>query len=529
MSSITEHKQKIKSHLIDKMDELGDFLDAALKEGRSAHEVEEALWDWSLKFGHKALGLFFKYCGQGDEGEVFKLPDDRELKRLPSPHSRPYLTVFGEYSLPRYVYGSREGQKIEHIPFDARLQLPERKFSYLLQDWNQAMAVDLPFGQVSGHLKRILNLSQSVNSLEQSNRQLSAAVNAFWEQEIEPVTVERQAAQTPETPDDSDLKSATITVLSGDGKGVIMRSDELETTAVNASKQSGRPGTKRMALIGSIYSIDPYQRTPEQVLAALFAELRVVHDAALPARPKPLNKWVRGALLRNDQGKTDPQSDEIFSWLGDEARQRQPASDKDGRKPVVLLMDGQQSLWNSGENYLPQKEFAVTEILDLIHATEYVWTATHLFYPKKSTQAATHAREQIDKLLNNKVNTVIDEWRAKAARKAFTPAQYDALETVCGYFTNHAHRMRYKDYLDHGLPIASGVIEGACRNVVKDRMEHSGMRWTMKGAHAMLALRSIELSGLWDKFMPFWRQREGQRLYSTTAANDEVFDHAAAA
>lgn len=88
---------------------------------------------------------------------------------------------------------------------------------------------------------------------------------------------------------------------------------------------------------------------------------------------------------------------------------------------------------------------------------------------------------------------------------------------------------RLQDYLDEGLPIASGVIEGACRNVVKDRMEHSGMRWTMKGAHAMLALRSIELSGLWDKFMLFWRQQENQRLYSTTAANDEKFDHASVA
>lgn len=526
MSSIAKHQQKIKSHLIAKLDELGDFLEAAIEEGRSAHEVEKELWDWSLKFGHKALGLFFKYCGPGDEGEVMELADGRQLKRLPSLHSRPYLTVFGEYSLPRYVYGSREGQKIESIPFDARLQLPERKCSYLLQDWNQAMAVDLPFGQVNGHLNRILSLPQSVNSLEQSNRQLSAAVNDFWAQEMESVTIERQAVAAT---DDNDLKTAKITVLSGDGKGVIMRCDELETTAVNASQSSGRPGTKRMALIGSVYSIDAYRRTPEQVLAALFADQRTENETDLPTRPKPLNKWVRGALLRNDQGKTDPQSDEIFSWLAGEARQRQPASGKDGRKPVVLLMDGQPSLWNSGEKHLPQEQFAVTEILDLIHATEYVWTATHLFYPKKSTQAVTHAREQMGQLLNNQVNTVIDEWRAKAVRDVFTPAQHNALETVCGYFTHHAHRMRYKDYLEEGWPIASGVIEGACRNVVKDRMEHSGMRWTMKGAHAMLALRSIELSGLWDKFMKFWRQRESQRLYSTAAANDEVFDHAGVA
>lgn len=526
MSSITEHRQKIKSHLMSKIDALSDFLASAIEEGQTADAVEQDLWDWSLQFGRKSLGLFFKYSGTGDEGEVVELADGREVKRFPALHTRPYLTVFGEYELPRYVYGSRAGQKIDYVPFDARLQLPERKFSYLLQDWNQGMAVDLPFGQVSGHLNRMLGLSQSVNSLEQSNRQLAGAVGAFWSQEIKDVTAERQAQPTAEA---DDSQSAKITVVSADGKGVIMRSSELETKSAEASQSSGRPGNKKMALIGSVYHIDAYRRTPKQMLGALFADQRSGNEKLSLVRPKPLHKWVRGALLRNDQDKTDPQSDEIFSWLADEAKQRQPVCSKDGRRPVVLLMDGQTSLWNSGEKHLPEATFAVTEILDLIHATEYVWKATHLFYPKKSTQAATHAREQIDKLLNNQVNTVIDEWRAMATKEAFTPAQQDALETVCGYFTNHAHRMRYKDYLEKGYPVASGVIEGACRNVVKDRMEHSGMRWTMTGAHAMLELRSIQLSGLWDKFIQDWKQRENQRLYPRNAANDGAFDHAAIA
>ena len=81
--------------------------------------------------------------------------------------------------------------------------------------------------------------------------------------------------------------------------------------------------------------------------------------------------------------------------------------------------------------------------------------------------------------------------------------------------------MAYKDYLARGYPIASGVIEGACRNVVKDRMERSGMRWVMQGAHAMLSLRSIHLSGLWDEFIQFRIGRETQRLYPREAANDE--------
>ena len=89
----------------------------------------------------------------------------------------------------------------------------------------------------------------------------------------------------------------------------------------------------------------------------------------------------------------------------------------------------------------------------------------------------------------------------------------EKLETVCRYFNNNAHRMRYDEYLEKGYPIASGVIEGACRYVVKDRMERTGMRWVLNGAHSMLQLRSVHASGLWDEFTPFRIAKERERLY----------------
>jgi hypothetical protein len=99
----------------------------------------------------------------------------------------------------------------------------------------------------------------------------------------------------------------------------------------------------------------------------------------------------------------------------------------------------------------------------------------------------------------------------------------ETLERVCGYFHNNAQRMAYDVYLVHGFPIASGVIEGACRCVVKDRMERSGMRWIISGARAMLDMRCIYLSGLWEEFTAFRIQRESRRLYPGYAANDPDF------
>ena len=89
--------------------------------------------------------------------------------------------------------------------------------------------------------------------------------------------------------------------------------------------------------------------------------------------------------------------------------------------------------------------------------------------------------------------------------------------------------MAYDAYLEHGFPVASGVIEGACRCVVKDRMERSGMRWVMSGARAMLDMRCIYLSALWEEFTEFRIQRESQRLYPGHAANHADFSQPIAA
>lgn len=185
---------------------------------------------------------------------MISLADGRQAKRLAQPHNRPYLTVFGEFSLPRFVYGSREGQKIEHVPLDNRLQLPEQKFSYLLQDWGQEMATELPFGKVDACLSRILGFTPSVNSLEQTNRALAGPVETFWG------TVAAPPAK----------QEGELMVLTADGKGVVMRPSELDAQETAAAKPSGRPGNKKMALVGSAYTVDPYPRSPEPVLAALF-------------------------------------------------------------------------------------------------------------------------------------------------------------------------------------------------------------------------------------------------------------------
>ncbi|NEV60979.1 hypothetical protein G3446_03540, partial [Thiorhodococcus minor] len=216
---------------------------------------------------------------------------------------------------------------------------------------------------------------------------------------------------------------------------------------------------------------------------------------------------------------TAAQNAEIFAWLAQQNALRDP----DQSHPTVVLIDGQTSFWEAARATIPGEH--VTEILDLLHAAGYVWEAANLVHPTEQA-AQQAARRDLEHILKGRVGRVIASLRQQA--KKLTKAQRETLERIANYFETHRHRMAYDAYLAAGLPIATGVIEGACRCLVKDRMERAGMRWIVSGAQSMLALRGITLSGLWDDFVAF-RIREDLRLrYGQATANADSY-HALAA
>lgn len=168
MTSMNEAAAGINHHeVLDKAREMMRSVQEACREGQTVRQVEEGLWRRTLQLGRCALEAFFRLCGDGDQGEQVRLPDGREVRRLDQRHRRPYQSVFS-FELERTVYGTREDQQIAYIPLDKRLQLPKSKFSYLLQDWDQALEVEVPYAQVSITLERILGFKQSVHSLERN-------------------------------------------------------------------------------------------------------------------------------------------------------------------------------------------------------------------------------------------------------------------------------------------------------------------------------------------------------------------------
>jgi hypothetical protein len=203
-------------------------------------------------------------------------------------------------------------------------------------------------------------------------------------------------------------------------------------------------------------------------------------------------------------------ADVVFPWLVAEARQRDP----EHRQTWVLLMDGQPALWETAAATLGAT--ARVEILDPLHATGYLWEAVHLFLPPGTPLAVKLMKLLVSALLDG-MGTGVTLWLQDLAEQGHLPAASRArLAQIHGYFERHRDRIHYDHYLAAGYPIASGVIEGACRHVVKDRMERAGMHWTLSGAQALLNLRCVALNNEWQPFMNHYIQHETARLYANS-------------
>jgi len=473
--------------LHDLADQLRTYVGQAATLGTPVHEVERSLWQRLLALGHAALGQFFALQGTGDLGDTVTGPDGQAWVRLPELHPCRYVSIFGAFALTRTVYGSREGQKIEFVPLDNRLQLPASVFSYVLQDWDQGLCVEQAFGQAQSTVARLLNLKQSVDSLEQMNVQMAEQVTDFRENRPRP----DPATEGP------------ILVTSGDGKGIVLRRSEDDPAPAAHRTKGQKASQKRMATVGTVYTVDRYVRTPEEVVAALFRE-----GPKPPPRPQPCPKRVWASLPQEDgEGGVCSSLDIVYDWLLNEVAERNPGLVKE----MVHLGDGQESLWQARQDHLPARN--TTDILDLLHVTPRLWQAAHVFYPEGSAAAEAFARERIVRVLRGEVAGVVQGLRRMGTQGGLKGSKQKTLAQVCAYLLKNRQRMRYDEYLAQGYPIASGVIEGACRHLVKDRMERAGMHWTPTGAQAMLDVRSTYVNGDWEDYQAYRIQRETQRLY----------------
>jgi hypothetical protein len=476
--------------VVDAAQKLDEFVRAAVKEGKSLQEVETAALGFALEMGRRGVEMFIRGQGNGDLGPTVEA-ETGTLFRSEEPHDRTIRTVFGKHAFSAYVYAVDSKRKIELRPIDARMSLPEGSVSYLLEEFCQLFCVEQAFGKAQHAIEKVLRQKIPVDSLERINRRVAEQAEGF---------VESLAA--PPSDEEGELLVATA-----DGKGIPMIRPE--PTAEPAFARSEYPGNRRMATLAGVYSVDRFERTAEDVVAALFREEKPSEAAD---RPRPCHKRVIGRLPHTYDDDGDPTvvsgTIEAFAWASQEVCRRR----KKGQ-PLLLLCDGQESLWDAGKQCLDGENQKTINILDILHVATYVWLAARAFCGSRDADAKAFARERMLRILQGNVRGVIRGLRRMATERGLKGQPARDIRKVCGYFEKNTARMRYDEYLANGYPIASGVIEGACRNLAKDRMERSGMRWLEPGAQAMLHVRGLHVSDLWDDFQTKRMATDLERLH----------------
>jgi hypothetical protein len=498
-----------KEALFEKLDEavegLKDYiLDAVGQE--DLHQVEQTLFRRLQRMGLLSLECFVAESGNGYEAGHPLLTEEGEPMRYKGTVDSPYFSIFGELSILRAAYAHPDGSYV--YPIDAQLNLPAHKYSFLLVKWLQASAAKENFREAVTHFNEVFDFSFFPELPQRLGADLAAYVEPFYQQ------VEAPALQT----------EGSHIAVSADCKGVrILRSERADAKVEALPKprpgKGEKPGIKKDAVVITDFSFDPEARHPEQIVKGLLnrftqeekakakQERQCRREEGLQDARMPFNKHVFATL----DGKA-----EAFDHLIAHVLKRDPTS----QKPIIALLDGDPHL----EDGLIQKLKACglknrldALILDIIHASEYLWDVGTALYGEKGPDRVKWVEDKLRAVLHSQVGYVIGGLRQTRTKSKtrLTPAQDQALRKAITYFENHRHMMDYASYLKKGYPISTGVVEGSCGSLVKDRMEESGMRWSIAGAQAILKQRAVVKNGDWDKFWKFYIDSERSRLYPT--------------
>lgn len=441
------------------------------------HRVEQEQRIKGRQVQRLLLQAHVQQRGTGDVGPALKVFQASSCllythRRL---HRRILKTIFGPVAIDRIGY-SRHGQPSIH-PLDEAMQLPARSFSYELQKRLVQAAVQGPLRESIDRVLDTSGLTVPMRSLEQILQDAAQDFDAFYAQR----------------PADPSSPAASILVVAVDCKGIPIVKPPRNERSVRRTKGQ-KANRKKMATVAAVFTRQPWIRTPEQVVESLFRVHTKTNNDQSP--PKPENKRVWASLVKGKAAVVD----EVVA----EAHRRDP----DARLTLVALTDGERAL-----QILVSQKLNVILILDLLHVMEKVWKAAHVFHPEGTPDAEIYARLMTHRILEGNVGQVVKGLRQTVTKRNLSGSKAKILLSVAAYFHRNRDRMRYNDYLAQGLPIASGSVEGACKNLIKDRMERSGMRWTQWMAEAVVKLRALYLSGDFNTYWDFHIREDQQRLY----------------
>ena len=468
--------------ILETESELRDLLDFIKKSAvdLEAYEMEKSIFSRIMLIGLKSMQVYFAEKGTGDVGPELEIEDGVVLEKAPGLLGRDYFSVFGKFKVPRTYY-RLEGQK-SIMPLDAWANLPQRCYSFLLQEWMDLFSIRDSFGEAVISLESMLGIKVSQSRVEAVNRESPLHYDEFYKDKELP---------DPKT-------EGKVTVASGDGKGVPVIKKEAAKIQARLGRGEKRQKSKE-AMVGVSYTVDRNIRGAKEVATNLvYPEQAVEKPDTTKAKAQNIRR-----LASLERSKED-----VMREIVNDAKRRDPERER----PWVVVMDGALGLWSLMGKLLNDVEW--TGVLDIIHVVEYLWDVGNALHGEKSPEAKTWVYDHLLAILEGRVGRVIGGMKQiLKKRKKLKKSKRKALEATVRYFENHREWMRYDEYLREGYPIGSGVVESTCGHTVKSRMSGTGRRWSIDGAESTLLLRSVYTSNDWNEFWEFHRAAERKRLH----------------
>ena len=408
---------------------------------------------------------------------------------------RGLMSIFGEVAVERIGLSARRSSS--RFVLDAELNLPPEDYSLGVRRRAAVEAARGSFDQACATLSATTVAEVPKRQMQQLVVRAAQDFDAYYEASV--------VSQRPE-------QTGDLLVQSFDATGITMHTRDLrEATRAQAllrrvahdrgAEHSGpqRAHRKRMVSVAAVYTLSPWVRTPQDIISAL-APVRL--HSAEGERPRPETKRVWASVMHDAQS--------VIRQSFEEAQSRDPKH----TKRWVVLVDGESHQMRLVKKMAREFGVRLTIVVDFIHVTQYLWKAARVLEPDDKAQHEWVRARQL-RVLQGKAGDVAAGIRRSATRRALDAAVRGPVDECANYLLKYKAHLRYHRYLEAGLPIATGVIEGACRHLVKDRLDLTGAKWRLGSAEAILKLRALHCSSDFDEYWVFHQQQELRRNHAS--------------
>ncbi len=474
------------------------FLDSREGSEMELSELERELKKRGLELMRQLLQEHLDSRSPGLCVEPIVGADGVERLRI-RPHERKVETVFGTVHESRAGYGQKGIESLH--PLDAELNVPPERYSLEMRRLVAINAAKNSFDEVVETVDKATGGYIPKRQVEELTQRAAQDFDAFYQK--------RQC--NPE----QNEQAGPLLVITTDGKGVVMHEQDLrEQTRKAAKKRKQKMGTrlskgekkncKRMATVAAVYTIDPFERSPEDLIA------EEAGSADKVKRPRPEQKRVWASL--------EKEPEQVIADAFDEAYHRDPIHEKHW----IALVDGNNAQIDILKRVAKKRGVKLTIIVDIVHVIEYLWKAGRVFHPESGPELEDWVRHRLLAVLKGKAGLMAGGMRRSATLKGLDDKTREPVDVCATYLLNKSPYLHYDYYLSQGFPIATGVIEGACRHLIKDRLEITGAKWKLRSAEAVLRLRALRSSKDFDEYWNFHEACEYKRNHQDFYAGGVV-------